>query len=144
MAYSLEVCELLTKQIEKFVSLNRHQIAGHIANIEFWSNEVRHALILIDGYRERFAKMSSAQNQYVTQNKVIEYDLNEPYIRGRATPPVRLDKNAQTQGRQQLVGTWRRFVLRCFREGMLSEDDAQKVCEPIGVSLEPSDFRSRR
>jgi hypothetical protein len=142
MAYSLEACELLTKQIQKFASLNRHQIAGHIANIEFWANEVRHALMLIDGYRERFERLSFAQNQYATQNNVIEFDLEEPYLSGRASRPVRIDKKDQKQTRQQLVDSWRRFLVRCTREGMLSEDDARKFCDPLGISLEPTDFHS--
>ncbi len=49
MAYSSDITKILTDQITKFVTLNRHQLAGHVANLDFWTGEVRHCLNVIDG-----------------------------------------------------------------------------------------------
>lgn len=54
MAYSSDITKTLTVQVTKFVTLNRHQLAGHVANLGFWVAEVRHCLDVIDGYNRRF------------------------------------------------------------------------------------------
>jgi hypothetical protein len=40
MSYSTGISGILTKLIEKFVTLNRYQLAGHAANLDFWTTEV--------------------------------------------------------------------------------------------------------
>jgi hypothetical protein len=59
MAYSSDVTRTLTVQITKFVTLNRHQLAGHVASLDFWIAEVRHCLGVIDGYDRRFEQMKT-------------------------------------------------------------------------------------
>jgi hypothetical protein len=49
MAYSSDITKTLTLQIRKFVTLNRHQLAGQVANLDFWLAKVRHCLDVIDG-----------------------------------------------------------------------------------------------
>ena len=36
MSYMTEIGEVLGKQLMKFVTLNRHQLAGQAANLAFW------------------------------------------------------------------------------------------------------------
>jgi hypothetical protein len=43
MAYSSDITKTLTLQIRKFVTLNRHQLAGQVANLDFWvGKRLRH------------------------------------------------------------------------------------------------------
>jgi hypothetical protein len=51
---------LVTAQLAKFATLNRHQLAGQVANLDFWLAEARHWLDVIDGYRPRFERLKAA------------------------------------------------------------------------------------
>jgi hypothetical protein len=64
MAYSSDITKTLTAQITKFVTLNRHQLAGHVANLDFWVAEDRHCLDVIDGYDRRFEQMKTGQTKH--------------------------------------------------------------------------------
>ena len=66
MSYSSQIADLLAAQLTKFVTLNRHQLAGQASNLDFWLLEVRHCLAVIDGYRERFEQ--GAQGFQLGQN----------------------------------------------------------------------------
>ena len=61
MPYSCDIANLLAGQLEKFVTLNRYQLAGHVPNLEFWLAEVRHCLEVVDGYGPRFECLKAAQ-----------------------------------------------------------------------------------
>ena len=50
MSFSTDIAELVANQLSRFVTLNRHQLAGQAANLEFWVVQVRLALDTIDGY----------------------------------------------------------------------------------------------
>ncbi len=56
MSYMTEIGEVLGKQLMKFVTLNRYQLAGQVANLAFWCDELQHCLSVIDGYRTRFTR----------------------------------------------------------------------------------------
>jgi hypothetical protein len=48
MAYTIEIAEIVAKTVEKFASLNNYQLVGHIANLDFWQQQVENALAMID------------------------------------------------------------------------------------------------
>ena len=48
MSYSTDIAELVAKQISRLTTLNRHQLVGQVANLDFWLGEVQHALAVID------------------------------------------------------------------------------------------------
>ncbi len=52
LSYSTSVAKLIADQLLRFVTINRHQLAGRVGNFDFWLEEVRHALEVIDGYGE--------------------------------------------------------------------------------------------
>src|SRR3954471_14676429 len=62
---STDMAKLVAEQLSRFVTLNPHQLAGQVANLDFWLAEVRHALAAIEGYGMRFVRMEAAQEQYV-------------------------------------------------------------------------------
>ena len=135
MAYSLEATDLLTKQIEKFVSLNHHQLIGHLANLEFWTGEVRHALMLIDGYSQRFECMQFAHDAYVKRHQVVNFDLDDTDIQWK--PGLkRLSRHDLHQSRAKLLAAWKRFIKRGVNERFLDEQVAGKACEDVGISME--------
>src|SRR5262245_9883274 len=86
VSFSTDLAGLVTDQLLRFVTLNRHQLAGQVANLDFWLAQVRHALAALDGYGVRFVRMEGAQKQYVAVHgtKLSEYGPCGPEER---TPP---------------------------------------------------------
>jgi hypothetical protein len=78
VAYSSDIAKTLTEQLTRFVSLNRHQLAGQVTNLDFWMAEVRHCLEVIDGYGRRFNRLKNGQAQHVAEHHTIEFDLWDP------------------------------------------------------------------
>ena len=36
MSYSSDIASILAEQLARFVTLNPHQLAGHVPNLDFW------------------------------------------------------------------------------------------------------------
>jgi len=78
VAYSSDIAKTLTQQLTRFVTLNRHQLAGHVANLDFWMAEVRHCFEVIDGYGQRFNRMKKAEGKHVAEHHTIKIDPVDP------------------------------------------------------------------
>jgi hypothetical protein len=141
LSYSSRIAELLTGQLNKFVTLNRHQLAGQAANLDFWLLEVRHCLAVIDGYRERFERMRTAQENHVQGHATAEFPLNinlqdrerdlEPFKRPEQLRPVNDKKLRQSRG--DLCEATYRFLLRCCNQGLISEAVLRASCESLEI-----------
>lgn len=142
MAYSSDIANLLADQLTKFTTLNRHQLAGHAANLDFWTAEVRHCLDVIDGYNRRFEQMKAAQLEYTDQHGTIEYSLDDPCCtRTKAQPPRRV-ANAELAGsRSRLREATYRFLVRCCNERLIPETVLRGACRRLEIGVESSDLR---
>lgn len=144
MAYSVDVATLLTNQLSKFITLNRHQLAGQVANLEFWIDEVRHCLGVIDGYPRRFEQLKEAQAKYVAEHGTIDYLLEDEYLTTTsATPPRRVPHSELKEARRLLCDATYRLLIRGFNEGALTELMVRQTCRELGIGIEASDLRSR-
>jgi hypothetical protein len=144
MSYSSEIGRLLTARIEKFSTLNRHQLAGHAANLDFWLAEVRHCLEVIDGYRSRFERLKAAQTRYVSEHKTLEFDPRDPCcIQRPAPPPKRVADRELKETRRSLCDATYRFLVRCCNEGLINEPELQQACDGLGISIDRGDLRIR-
>jgi hypothetical protein len=120
MSYSTEAADLLTKQLQKFATLNRHQLAGQAANFHFWMAEVQHCLASIDGYERRFNTMSKAQRAYVDEHQTVEFNIGEDYWKAsKASGPRRISDDEMTKARQALCDAAHGFLDRCLKEGFI-------------------------
>lgn len=144
MAYSVDVAKILTEQVVKFASLNRHQLAGQVANLDFWEGEVRHALGVIDGHRPRFEAMKGAQVGHTSARGTVEYDLNDPvHTRQGVAPPRGIPDSDLGDARRALCDATYRFLVRCFREGLVDEERLRGTCGRLGIGIEAGDLRAR-
>lgn len=146
-AYTTDLARLLTRQLTKFTTLNRHQLAGQVANLDFWLAEARHCLDVLDGYQGRFERMKAAEAAYVAAHDTREFQLNDRHYGHRditrTVSQSRRTSDAQrTQARHELCEACYRFLLRCFREGQLDESRLRQACEPLGVGVESRDLTS--
>src|SRR5947209_2785245 len=115
------MAELVANQLSRFVTLNRHQLAGQVANLDFWLAQVRHALAGIDGYGVRFVRMQDAQKHYVASHGAPEFvhpGAEDNIWPRRPPPPRRVPDRALRQARRTLVEVAGRFLERCRAEGL--------------------------
>lgn len=132
MSYSTDIADLLAKQLSRFTTLNRHQLAGQFANLDFWLGEVHHALGVIDGYGVRFTQMHAAQEQHVTTQGTTEFDLDKDWnTEGRASPPRRVPGQELERARRNLSQAATRFLDRCHSEGLLTSDQHSAAVESL-------------
>ncbi len=134
MAFSTDMAGLVAGQLSRFVTLNRHQLAGQAANLDFWLAQVRHVLAVIDGYGVRFLRMHAAQEQYVTAHGTTEFvpGVDSP-IERRASPPRRVPDRELQKARRTLTEATSRFLERCRRDGLLSESRWAETLRSLGI-----------
>jgi hypothetical protein len=145
MAYSSDVAGLLAAQLAKFVTLNRHQLAGQVANLDFWLDEVVHALAVVDGYGRRFRRMKAAQERHVAAHGTVEFEFWDPADTTRkASSPRRVPDAELKDARSALCEATYRFLVRCCHDGMIDERTARSACERIGIGVEANDLRVKR
>jgi hypothetical protein len=146
MAYSSDIAKILTDQITRFVTLNRHQLAGHVANLDFWTAEVRHCLDVIDGYNHRFERMKAAQMNYTAEHGTVEYRLEDgwdPQYAMPAAPPRRIPGSELKDARRPLCDAVSRFLIRCFKEDLVDEVTVKETCRLLDIRIEAGDLRQR-
>ena len=144
MPYSTDIAQLLTDQLTKFVTLNRHQLAGQVANLDFWLDEVRHALAVLDGYGQRFHSLKQAQTRHVAEHHTLEFEFEDPCCsRGSPAPPVRTPDAEIEAARRALREATYRFLLRCLKAGMIEPPALRTACESLGIGVDPADLRVR-
>ncbi|WP_406699634.1 hypothetical protein V5E97_12310 [Singulisphaera sp. Ch08] len=144
MAYSADVAKLLTDQLSRFITVNRHQLAGQMANLKFWMGEVRHCLGVIDGYPQRFERLKRAQTTYVANHGTVEYLLDDPReTTTTATPPRRVPHRELVEARRLLCDSAYRFLVRGFNENHFDEATLRETCRSLGLGIEAGDLRPR-
>ena len=134
MSFSTDTARLVAEQLSRFVTLNRHQLAGQVANFDFWLAQIRNVLGIIDGYSVRFLRMEGAQERYVTAHRTTE---SIPDVDGfkerRASPPRRISDSELRKARRALIDAASRFLERCRRDGLISESQLSEACRNLGI-----------
>lgn len=143
MAFTTDMANLVAGQLSRFITLNRHQLAGQVANLDFWIAQVCNAQEAIDGYSARFERLKASQRRYVADHETVAFDLRETSMRGRAEPPRRVADSELQQARRSLREAAYRFLIRCCNEGMVPESELRVICKSLDISMETSDLRRR-
>lgn len=146
MIYTIEKATQVADLLQKFTTGYSHHVAGQYANIDFWLNEILESLKTIDAYNTRFNTMKEAQKQWVKKHDTRVFDYCS-YCRGKCefdngipSPPVRASNIDLKEARKYVVDAMYYFLLRCYREGMLTEQELEEKYNIIGTSIEPSDL----
>ncbi|MDY3563580.1 hypothetical protein R5W23_005194 [Gemmata sp. JC673] len=120
MSFSTDMAKLVADQLSRFVTLNRHQLAGQVANLDFWIGQVRHVLAGIDGYGARFVRMQAAQEHYVGHNGAITPGTEGYDPRTSPVAPRRVPDRELRQARRGVVDAARRLLERCREERLVA------------------------
>lgn len=120
LSYIDDICNPLIKTLERSSTLPSHQLAGHVANFDFWMGEARHCLDVIDGYTQRFERMEKAQQSQTEVEGVSEMPLQ----RG-------VKDNERRKLRQKVCATANKFLERCYNEQLIDEEALQAHQEKL-------------
>ena len=122
MSFSTDIAKLVADQLSRFVTLNPHQLAGQVENLDFWLAEVRHALAVIDEYGVRFVRLHAAQEQFVAAHNVTASKIGPAGVTERPPPAVRrIPDRELRQARRALVESATKFLERCRSEGLVAD-----------------------
>jgi hypothetical protein len=144
MAYSSDTARLVAQQLSRFVTINRHQLAGQMANLDFWLDEILHALHVIDGYGSRFERLRGAQSAHVKKYHTTEFSLDDPCCtQGTASVPRRVPDAELREARRALCEASYRFLIRCCNEGFISEPVLREACRKLDIGVEAADIGKR-
>jgi hypothetical protein len=134
VSFSTDMAELVTGQLSRFVSLNRYQLAGQVANLDFWVAQVRHALAAIDGYGVRFVHLQSAQEAYLAAYPTVESQPCHEFPKEKKLPgPRRVPDRELQKARRALMEATSGFLCRCKKEGLISELQLSRVFETLSI-----------
>jgi len=141
MSFSENLAKLVADQLERFVTLNRHQLAGHMGNLDFWIGQVRHSLQVIDGYQERFRRLHAEQTKYVAQHHTTTHHPSDPELERPVPPPKRVPDAALREARRSVTETTYRFLVRCFHDGFIPAKQVRTICDDLGIGVDPADLQ---
>jgi hypothetical protein len=134
MSFSTDMAELVANQLTRFVTLNPHQLAGQVANIDFWLAQVSHALAVIDGYGVRFVRMEAAQGQYVAAHGTTMSEVGPAGVTERRPPAARrIPDRELRKARRELLEAASRFLERCRHDGLISESEWSSALAGLGI-----------
>jgi hypothetical protein len=139
-AYSINIADVLTSQLQRLAALHPHQLAGHVANLDFWAGEVAHCLEVIDRYGVRFERLSSAQKEYEVAQRSMAHlpgdDMRRPDER-----PKRIPDNERLRARRVLCDAFYRFLVRCHNVGLIDESEVRSRCQRLNISVDSNDLK---
>jgi hypothetical protein len=140
MPFSTDLALLVASQLSRFVTLNRHQLAGQVANLDFWLDQVRNGLAAIDGYGKRFHQMKVAQTKHVKEHHTTEFSLDDPCCtQGMPAPPRKVPEQELQAARQALCDATRRFLRRCTKDGLIPDATLREACANLDLNLVSTD-----
>ncbi len=145
MSFSSDLATLLGDQMLRLVTLNPHQLAGQAVNLDFWMEQVRNALQVIDDYPTRFERMKAAQVRHAAEHHTIEFHASDPCCTADSPmPPRRVPDAELREARRLLCDAAYRFLVRCCSEGLIAEDTLFEECRKLDISVARSDLMRSR
>lgn len=124
MTYTDAISSALLDTLDRLITLKKADFAGHAANAEFWAREAAHCVQVLNGYQDRFDKMSFARDLYSSQH---------------GCQPTKLEAaHWTTHHRSERVRkTISRFLKRCLEEKHCTGTEIDMLCETAGVDYIP-------
>lgn len=149
MIYTEHRANLIAEQLRKFSDSYDYMLAGQFANIDFWMGEVIDALKIIDEHKYRFEQMYEAQKSWIEehQTRVPNYcpycggpcELDDQHDKIPELPRNRY-KSEKKKSRKELVNSAYKFLIRCYKIGLLDMEELEDLGEKIGISIDPYDL----
>jgi hypothetical protein len=134
VSFSTDLARLVAKQIDRLVTLNRHQLAGQAANLDFWLGKARNAVEVIDGYGRRFGRLKAAHADHVARHRTTEFLLDDPCCTQTApAPPRRVPERELWEARRALCDSAERLLARCRADGLIDDVELARALGELGL-----------
>jgi len=135
MSFSTELAKLVTDQLSRLVTLKSYQLAGQVANLDFWLSHVRNALATIDGYGVRFVRMNGGQEQYIATHGPPEFTHKDDWhtTTEKVIAPRRVPDRELRKARRELMESVIRFLKCCHQEGLLTDSQHSTYCTEFRI-----------
>jgi hypothetical protein len=149
MIYTLKKAEMVAEQLRRFTSGFAHHVVGQYANIDFWMAEVLTAQQTLDQYKARLDNMSKAQSEWVENHGTPVYTEYCPICGGKCEFDNGLNNSRYIKRtpskvinatRTKLVNSTYYFLARCYRMGLLNDEELKEKCDAIGTGIDPGDL----
>ena len=150
MSYTIECADAVIRTVGKFRTLNNYQLAGHIANAEFWVCEVRHAMQVIASYSRRDSDRKKAERVYINTHdtkrfSALEKDRfnefeDEEFLLPAEPDNFGIEASELRAKRQEVADALYHFLKRCHKESLLTGRDAKRYLKDCELGWEPGDF----
>ena len=129
-SYVEKITQPLVEVLSHVAGLPVYQLAGHVANLDFWIAETKHALGLIDGYPQRFSDMVAGQQAYDARTTDAararaDFDWQDKPLSPTLTPAIR------ERLRNQLIKSAHRLLDRCLSESLIDLTRADELRESL-------------
>ncbi|HEX4795583.1 MAG TPA: hypothetical protein VH370_17465 [Humisphaera sp.] len=125
MSYIDDLADSLIKVVSTACGGHETAFAGYAANREFWVAEAIHVLEVINGYQQRFERMSEASMAHREPN-LIDWS-NDP-ITAQSSNAGDLSR-----ARRRVRDAMRRFLSRCVKIAPGSLDAVMEDCRTLGI-----------
>jgi hypothetical protein len=130
MTYIDEITGALVRVLTHACDGPPHRFAGYAANAEFWIDEARHCLDVIDGYKHRFSKMRAVTREH-SDSPSVGYGSSSVLTTKTST------SSDLTAARRQLFDAVARFLRRCEKTQALEQDAIIRFCAKVGIPFPP-------
>lgn len=147
MIYSIEKAHLIAVQLLKFKDCFAHQLGGHYANIDFWINEVKESLVVLDDYNKRFVLMRDGQTIWIENHGKPIHEFCPicngkcEFSNGIPTLPTRAESSLLKETRKDLVNAAYFFLVRCYNSKLMDLTTLENYCSAVGTSIDPKDLK---
>lgn len=150
MIYTVQRVRLIAEQLRRFSDADSWIVAGQFVNLEFWLDEVKSALEVMDQHNSRFEKMYNARENWIETHNIHIPD-NCPICQGicelgtGSRKPRMPKRSAETKtekkdSRIELIDSTYFFLLRCYKLKLIDEDILRHKCKEIGTSVDYDDL----
>ena len=140
MSFSENMAQVVADQMERFVTLNRHQLAGHVANLDFWIAQTRHVLQVIDGYQERFRRLKAGQADHVATHGTTVLPPFGPDHIGSPELPRRMPDSDLRNARRAAADATCRFLVRLCHDRLIPEAQLRSLCDSLNIGVATADL----
>jgi len=146
MIYTLEKANLISKQLKKITTGYSHYVVGQFANVDFWIEEVVESLRIIDEHRNRFDNMLNAQKIWIEEHGTVIHQHCAicggicEFSNGKPPLPKLKYKSEKNETRKHLVDSAYYFLIRCYKIGLLTNEELKHKCDLIGTSIDTYDL----
>ena len=147
MSYSIARASLIAEQLERLATQNAHQLAGQLANLDFWVTEAADAIRVLHEYPDRFKRLRDAQVAWVRahETKVVGFC---PICGGACefgpttpAPPQRIPAEQLAEARSAVQRAGRAYLLRLYRARHLEQSAVRQACDRLDIGVELEDFQ---